>query len=388
MAHVTTVDGAGMAGLMGRQGWGFVADPGHEEIKTYGEVGGLRPFGEEGDRKAVTGEGKTATGTLEGTVATGAVPAVPALPVAAGGGPDLGGLVGRLEGGERGPEIANDLKAFIEQFKGAPLQLELLMKVLDILTGKAEPTALSNLVNQIKNKVGKPGTVAHTDEPTWNGGNTYTVPTANGPVTVLAGTPIAGYTWGEDNHYHNLATGQTVYDPLKITLDGTDAKINTTDHVQIRMENGTVKTMSGGLNDNEAWLVKDRDGQGVSKNGVVDGEDVFGDHMGNYKNAYDQLAQEYAAEVKTDANGNKYIDLTDPNSVAAKELKLMDSSGNLYKAADKLNKLYVSYEDVNRISADGQTAIKQEGLVEFKDKHTAKAVDQWFTDISATAKAA
>ncbi len=389
MPDVANIGSTGMTGLMGRQGWGFVEDPGHEEIKHYGEVGGIPNYGETGDKRAITEEGTKATGTLEGITPDGNAAAPPV-----GGSEattknaDLPGILNRLEGGERGPGVADDLKKWIEQFKGDPKLMQLMMKLLDILSGKGDPLDMMGLINEIKQYVNSKATVQFPQHEPWNAivtrpdGTKETVPvppgtkswppdkplpTSSGPVTV---------------------TGQSNYDPLKITLDGTDAKLNTTDHVQIRMEDGTVKTMSGGLNDNEAWLVKDRDGLGVAKNGVVDGEDVFGDHLGQFKNAYDQLAHEYAGELKTDAQGNKYIDLTDPNSQAAKELRLMDKAGNLYTASEKLNKLYVTHAEVNKASADGQTAIRQEGLVEYKDTHTAKAVDQWFSDVSTGKKVA
>jgi hypothetical protein len=383
MADVGTVNPGGMTGLTGRQGWGFVEDPGHEEIRQYGEVGGLRPFGEEGDKKTVTEEGQTATGTLDGVVNNGEVAAPP---VVAGGAPDLPkdlpGILDRLIGGERGPNVAGDLKAFIDQFKGDSKLMQLMMKLLDVLMGKGDPLGMMGLINEIKAYLNSKVSVQFPQHEPWNA----IVTRPDGTKETVA-VPPGTTSWPADKPFPTSQGAATVqsqsnYDPLKITLDGTDAKLNTTDHVQIRMEDGTVKTMSGGLNDNEAWLVKDRDGLGVAKNGVVDGEDVFGDHMGQFQNAYDQLAHEYAGELKTDAQGNKYIDLTDPNSQAAKELKLMDKGGNLYTAADKLNKIYVSYAEVDKTSADGKTAIKQEGLVEFTDKHTAKAVDQWFSDVS------
>lgn len=380
---------SGMTGLVGRQGWGFVDDPGHEEIRTYGEVGGIPNYGETGDRKAVTEEGTRATGTLEGLAQNGEIAAPPAASgESSGGKTDLAGILNRLEGGERGPDVAGDLKKFIEQFKGDPKLMELMMKLLDILMGKGDPLDMVGLINEIREYVNSKASVQFPQHEPWNA----IVTRPDGSREVVA-VPPGTTSWPPDKPLPTASgpvtvTSQSNYDPLKITLDGTDARLNTTDHVQIRMEDGTVKTMSGGLNDNEAWLVKDRDGQGITKNGVVDGEDVFGDHMGKYKNAFDQLAQEYASELKTDAQGNKYLDLTDPNSLAARELKLMDKAGNLYLASEKLNKIYVSYAEVERVSNDGLTAIKQEGLVEYKDRHTAKAVDQWFSDISTGQKKA
>ncbi len=303
-------------------------------------------------------------------------------PAAAAEAPQAGGPVEAPAAGDQSAllkELLGDLTKILGKL--AALVQQLMAEGLGALTGGDQKADLTKPAAAEAGKGGPNGApVQATGEPKWNNDGTYTVPTAGGPVTVPAGAPIEGYTFGPDNHYKDGA-GKTIADPLKLTLDGTDAKLNTTDHVKIRKEDGTVDTMSGGLNSNEAWLVKDRDGKGVTKSGVVDGEDVFGDHQGKFKNAYDQLAKEYAGEVKTDAQGNKFIDLADPNSKAAKELKLMDKGGNLYTASDKLNKLYVSYADTNNTSADGDTSIREQSKAEYKDGHTAKTVDQWYTAI-------
>jgi hypothetical protein len=388
MSDVGGVGVSGMTGAVRPGGWGLVEDPGHEQIRTFGELGGVPNYGESGDKKTITEEGTKATGTLEGNTATGQTPAVPAGAGGTTDRKDLPGILDRLTGGERGPEVANDLKAFIDQFKGDPKLMQLMMKLLDVLMGKGDPMGMIGLINEIKAYLNSKVDVQFPQHEPWNA----IVTRPDGTKETVA-VPPGTTSWPADKPFPTNSGPATIqnqsnYDPLKITLDGTDAKLNTTDHTKIRMEDGTVKEMSGGLNDNEAWLVKDRDGLGVKKDGVVDGEDVFGDHMGKFKNAYDQLAQEYAGELKTDAQGNKYIDLKDPNSVAAKELKLMDKGGNLYTASEKLNKIYVSYAEVNKTSSDGLTAIKQEGLVEYKDNHTAKSVDQWFSDIATSKKAA
>jgi hypothetical protein len=377
MGDFTTV-GGGMTGLVGRTGWGLVDDPGHEQIRTFGEVGGIPQFAETGDRKAVTEPGQTASGTLAGIPKNGDV----ALPAGAGVRNDLPAILDRLGGGERGPGVANDLAEFIKSFKGDPQLLKLIMKLLDILLGKGDPADLLGTINEIKAYLNSKATVLFPQHEPW----VAIVKRADGSSQTVA-VPPGTTSWPQGKAFPTPGGAVTVtqqghHDPLKITLDGTDARLNTTDHVQIRMEDGTVKTMSGGLNANEAWLVKDRDGLGVTKNGVVDGEDVFGDHLGQFKNAYDQLANEYASEVKTDANGQRYLDLSDPTSAAAKELKLMDRAGKLVPAAEKLNKIYLTHDEVNKTSGDGKTAIKQEGLVEYTDRHTAKAVDQWFSDLS------
>lgn len=381
MADVGGVTSTGMTGLNGRTGWGLVEDPGHEEIKTYGEVGGISAFGEIDDKKAVTEAGQPATGQLvEAAVQTGGLDPLPEI---IGGTQTAGGLpaiLERLEGGERGLGVVGSMEEFIKSFKGDPALLKLMMALLDILMGKGDPMQIHGLLNEIKGYLNTKASVQFPQHEPWNAivtrpdGTTQTVAVPPGTTSWPDGQPLPTPQGPVQ------VTQQSNYDPLKITLDGTDATLNTTDHSKIQMEDGKVHVMSGGLNDNEAWLVKDQDADGLRHNGVIDGRDVIGDHGGKYKDAYDQLAHEYAGELKTDASGRKYIDLADPNSKAAKELKLMDKAGNIIDASSKLTALYVTHAEVNKVSSDGLTSIKQEGLVEYKDGHTAKAADQWFSD--------
>jgi len=165
------------------------------------------------------------------------------------------------------------------------------------------------------------------------------------------------------------------FDPLKISLDGTDARVNGTDHELIRKDDGSLMRTAGGLNANEAWLTQDRDGDGSVHGGVVDGKELIGDHGGRFKNGYDQLAHDYADEIKVDAQGRKYLDTT--SGRAASELKLSRQDGTSQPASAVIKKLYLDYQEVNQASADGKTAIRQAGDVEYLDGHRAKAGDEW-----------
>lgn len=62
MAEQINFNNGGMVGLPGRQGWGLVEDPGHEQIRTFGEVGGIGEFKDAADRKAPPGDQTTLTG--------------------------------------------------------------------------------------------------------------------------------------------------------------------------------------------------------------------------------------------------------------------------------------------------------------------------------------
>lgn len=177
--------------------------------------------------------------------------------------------------------------------------------------------------------------------------------------------------------------GTELHSPIKIALDGVDAALNSTGGFAIDLDGfgqgrGAVQT-SGGLNANEAWLVRDKDSDGITKQGVVDGRDVYGDHEGKFGNGYEELAKDYSSEVKTDpATGKHYLDLSDPNSRAAKELKLLDAKGNTVPAGQFLKRIDVDFKDVRESDATGQNQIRQRADVTYKDGHTAASADQWY----------
>lgn len=62
MADSIGFNTGGMIGLPGRQGWGLVDDPGHEQIRTFGEVGGIGEFKDAQDGKALSGDQTALTG--------------------------------------------------------------------------------------------------------------------------------------------------------------------------------------------------------------------------------------------------------------------------------------------------------------------------------------
>jgi hypothetical protein len=177
--------------------------------------------------------------------------------------------------------------------------------------------------------------------------------------------------------------GTELHSPIKIALDGKDAQLDSAHGFQLDPDGfgqgkGPVMT-SGGLNPNEAWLVRDKEGNGLTRNGVVDGNDVYGDHDGKFNNGYQELARDYRSELKTDpATGRRYIDLTDPNSRAAKELKLLDSSGRQIPASSVLTRIDVDVTRVNETDATGLNQIRERAAVTYLGGHTAFSADQWY----------
>lgn len=190
-----------------------------------------------------------------------------------------------------------------------------------------------------------------------------------------------GQIAGSSGTYNVIGT--ELHSPIKIALDGKDARLDSAHGFQIDADGfgegqGAVKT-SGGLNPNEAWLVRDKGGDGITRNGVVDGDDVYGDHDGQFKNGYQELAHDYQSELKTDpATGHRYIDLTDPNSRAAKELKLLDASGRQVPASSVLTRIDVDAADVKETDATGRNQIRERASVTYLDGHTASSADQWY----------
>ncbi|HVE87859.1 MAG TPA: hypothetical protein VND93_33605 [Myxococcales bacterium] len=186
---------------------------------------------------------------------------------------------------------------------------------------------------------------------------------------------------GASNSYNVIGT--ELHSPIKIALDGKDARLDSTHGFQLDADGfgrgqGAVST-SGGLNPNEAWLVRDKAGDGVTRNGVVDGNDVYGDHNGQFKDGYQELARDYQGELKTDpATGHRYIDLTDPNSRAAKELKLLDASGRQVPASSVLTRIDVDAAGVKETDATGRNQIRERAQVTYRDGHTATSADQWY----------
>lgn len=177
--------------------------------------------------------------------------------------------------------------------------------------------------------------------------------------------------------------GTELHSPIKIALDGRDARLDSKHGFRIDLDGfgqgqEAVRT-SGGLNSNEGWLVRDKDGDGITRNGVVDGRDVYGDHEGRFANGYHELARDYAAELKIDpTTGRRFLDLSDPRSRAAQELKLLDPSGRTVLAAGLLRRIDVDFVDVRESDATGHNQILQRAQVTYRDGRTASSADQWY----------
>jgi len=147
-----------------------------------------------------------------------------------------------------------------------------------------------------------------------------------------------------------------------------------------------VQKTSGGLGANEAWLVRDKAGDGIkNKDGVVDGNDVYGDQNGQFKDGYAQLLKDYAndpSSVKTDPKtGKKYIDLTDPRGRAYNELQLLDGAGNLQPARNLLTRIDVDAQagSAADLAGDGKgNLISARADVHYKNGRVATSADQWY----------
>ena len=188
--------------------------------------------------------------------------------------------------------------------------------------------------------------------------------------------------------------GTELHSPIKINLKGENAQIDGKNGFNIDLngfadksgKNGGVQKTSGGLGANEAWLVRDKAGDGIkNKDGVVDGNDVYGDQNGQFKDGYAQLLKDYAndpSSVKTDPKtGKKYIDLTDPRGRAYNELQLLDGAGNLQPARNLLTRIDVDAQagSAADLAGDGKgNLISARADVHYKNGRVATSADQWY----------
>ncbi len=189
--------------------------------------------------------------------------------------------------------------------------------------------------------------------------------------------------------------------PVKVNLEPKDAVLNSDDHFPFDVDGFTQNKMNpvmttGGLNQDEAWLVTDRRGNGYFEKNILDGEDVFGDHLGRFKNGYEDLADLYKGELQKDTVGKRYIPLhalplwekiwiwflrlfgLDKHWNASYDLMLLTRDHHLMPASSYLSKVYVDSWDVNELDQKQQNWIRQRAKVEYNNGMVVESADQWF----------
>jgi len=201
------------------------------------------------------------------------------------------------------------------------------------------------------------------------------------------------------NTYYRMIDGVYI-SPVKLSLNGVSAKLNSDDFFAFDIDGPTAKMhpiqTTGGVNSNEAWLATDRNRDGFWSKGVMDGRDVFGDHVGQYRSGYDDLAALYKHALQKDASGKRYIPLKKLTfvekqqanvarlSAAPKQLdpsidlKLLTRDKKVLFAGDYVDKIYVDYQDVNELDTHKRNWIRQRASVHYVSGQTVTSADQWF----------
>ncbi len=197
-----------------------------------------------------------------------------------------------------------------------------------------------------------------------------------------------------------------LHSPIKVALNGIDAKLNSTDSYLVDLDGQNRKGQmvvysKGGLNDNEAWLVMDRARNGFwDKRQALDGDDIFGDHLGKFKSGYEDLGHTFKHHLQVDEQGRRYIQLHPlswwektwtPVSKAlglsdadpSYDLKLMNRNKEVIQASDVLTKLYVDYNKVDEWDSKGENWIGQRASVTYRTGQAATSADQWFATVTA-----
>ena len=218
---------------------------------------------------------------------------------------------------------------------------------------------------------------------------------SNDPNAV-ANCPSSYFVLLEDN----------ILSPLKVNIAGGNAKLNSDRSIQFSQtqKDGSKKiiTTYGSLNPDEAWLMLDRDGEGLINNGVINGDNFFTDHDGVKNDAYHDLAKTFALFVKTDENGHNYIPLhkiteqekldeiedkkirVDKRIGAVREmvpsyhLKLLDANNNEFYASDYFDRIYVEKRDVSVADEIHKNIILEIAPVRTLDGKYHLSADQWF----------
>lgn len=191
------------------------------------------------------------------------------------------------------------------------------------------------------------------------------------------------------------------FSPIKINLKPKDAVV--TDNGSFKFDVDGFKSRltpvmetTGGLNIDEAWLALDRGEHGFIKNTIMDGDDLFGDHLGLFPSGYEDLAKAYSDQIQTDRNGTRYIALT-PISwwddlvrnvqkffgfkvkpCPYSDLKLITADNQIINANTVINRIDVSYKKVLEVSTKRSTAIFQRSNVYYLNGAVAKSADIWF----------
>jgi len=196
-----------------------------------------------------------------------------------------------------------------------------------------------------------------------------------------------------------------VISPLKVNLNGGDAKLNSDRPMTFSMNNNGTKstvTTSGSLNDNEAWLMVDRLGDGLVQNGIIDGNDFFSDHNGSSENGYKDLAATFGGFIKKDEKGNNYIELHKLSDAEKKQfmeqsnarkdkrlgaemqvnpsfdLRLLNSNNQELYASEYFDRIYVDYIKTSKTDKEHKNYILQKALVRNVNGKYRFSADQWF----------
>lgn len=198
--------------------------------------------------------------------------------------------------------------------------------------------------------------------------------------------------------------------PVKVALNGIKTTVNSDNHFYFDADgfnenNFPIIKTSGGLNSNEAWLITDREHNGImfddGKTQILDGNDVFGDHLGKYKSGYENLADTYKQYIQVDTTNKHYLALHKVSWLEANwmtvlrffhlaqeptpstDLYLLDIHGNTQLASELLTRIDVDYADVKEFDAEKKNVIFQRGNVSYTDGHIAQGADQWFSPVIA-----
>jgi hypothetical protein len=193
-----------------------------------------------------------------------------------------------------------------------------------------------------------------------------------------------------------------------VNLTNQDAVMNSTTSTTfvLTLKDGRILqgNVTGGLNENEGWLMVHRTTSPlIDKSGTLSADNWFGDRDQRSLNAYTDLAETFPTAIVKDEYGQRYIPLKKLTDAEKKrllkapahkitnpsaDLRILNAKGEELFASDYFDRIYVDYTPtVEGDAPDGKSGnnlILERGLVHTLTGQFHGAVDQWFVlDIPA-----
>lgn len=217
---------------------------------------------------------------------------------------------------------------------------------------------------------------------------------------------VSNLTFSHGGKNYCMANG-VGFSPIKIGLNKQSVQVDSTNQFLVELDGFKKDTFpiiktTGGITKDEAWLALDRGQAGFYREDVLDGDDIFGDHLAKFPSGYEDLQQQFKNQLHIDREGKAYIELKQLNWFEKLwiqlcrfitglfgvkhdidinyDLKLLTQDHQVLFASDYASKIYTSYINVKEFDESGKNSIRQRAKVVYIDGSEATSGDVWFSE--------